>query len=160
MPDDNMQQRDLILRMRSVAHMNLRLMNIEYWSPHSLYVHLSKIKGLRSTFFPRKILQNLLCLCKKKTDVFFFILHFEQLSFLSYAGHQQTFVWYYLVIYYSNHKLEIHTQTEKCNFLFSTDCHSFIFYTWFKSIFFKTRHCTTTDFIVSRYFYAQLIWDS
>ena len=41
--------------------------------------HSSEKTGLRSTFWPRETLQNLLCLCKKKTPVVFFIFHFEQL---------------------------------------------------------------------------------
>ena len=41
--------------------------------------HSSEKTGLRSTFWPRETLQNLLCLWKKKTQVVFFVFHLEQL---------------------------------------------------------------------------------
>ena len=44
----------------------------------------SEIRGLGSTFCPREMLQNLQCLCKKKSQVAFFIFHFEQLWVLPY----------------------------------------------------------------------------
>ena len=40
---------------------------------HSNLVHSSEIKGLHSTFCSREMLQNLLCLCKKKPQVGFFL---------------------------------------------------------------------------------------
>ena len=40
---------------------------------------LFRKKGLRSTFLSKEMLQNLPYLYKKKTHVFFFILHFEEL---------------------------------------------------------------------------------
>ena len=43
------------------------------------HAHSSEKRGLRSTFWPREMLQNLLCLWKKKTQVVFFVFHFEQL---------------------------------------------------------------------------------
>ena len=39
----------------------------------------SEKRGLCSTFRPREMLQNLLCLWIKKTQVVFFVFHFEQL---------------------------------------------------------------------------------
>ena len=44
-----------------------------------LQTHSSEIKGSWSTLKPREMLQNLLCLWKKKTHVVFFIFHLEQL---------------------------------------------------------------------------------
>ena len=35
------------------------------------WLHSSEKRGLRSTFCPRKMLQNMLCLCKRKTHVVF-----------------------------------------------------------------------------------------
>ena len=46
---------------------------------HGKVEHSSEKRGLNSIFWPRETLQNLLCLCKKKTPVVFFIFHFEQL---------------------------------------------------------------------------------
>ena len=43
---------------------------------YGVVAHSLEIKGLRSTFFHRKTLQNLLCLCKKKTQVVFFVFPF------------------------------------------------------------------------------------
>ena len=44
---------------------------------HSNLVHSSEIKGLHSTFCSREMLQNLLCLCKKKPQVGFFRISFR-----------------------------------------------------------------------------------
>ena len=42
-----------------------------------LSLHSSEKRALRSTFWPRETLQNLLCLCKKKTQVVFFRFSFQ-----------------------------------------------------------------------------------
>ena len=44
-----------------------------------ILIHSSEKTGLRSTFWPRETLQNLLCLWKKKTQAVFFVFHLEQL---------------------------------------------------------------------------------
>ena len=49
-------------------------------------IHTSKKRGLRSTFWPPKMLQNLPYLWKKKTHVVFFIFHLEQLWILKHFG--------------------------------------------------------------------------
>ena len=41
--------------------------------------HSSERRGLRSTFWLREMLHNLLCLCEKKTQVFFFHFSFPGL---------------------------------------------------------------------------------
>ena len=46
--------------------------------------HTSKINDLRSSLNSKKKLQNFLYLYKKKTQVVFFVFHFEQLSFSLY----------------------------------------------------------------------------
>ena len=46
--------------------------------------HTSIKRGLRSTFWPPKMLQNLSYLWKKKTRVVFFVFHLEQLWVLPY----------------------------------------------------------------------------
>ena len=46
-----------------------------------LYLHSSKINVLRSSLNSKETLQNFLYLYKKKTQVVFFVFHFEQLSF-------------------------------------------------------------------------------
>ena len=42
-------------------------------------IHSSEIRGLRSTFCPREMLQNLPYFMYKKTHVVFFVFHFVQL---------------------------------------------------------------------------------
>ena len=49
-----------------------------------LSIHTSKINDLWSSLNSEEMLQNFLYLYKKKTQVVFFIFHFEQLSFLPY----------------------------------------------------------------------------
>ena len=44
-----------------------RKLLITYLRNPDLFCHSSEKRGLRSTFCPRKMLQNLLCLCAKKT---------------------------------------------------------------------------------------------
>ena len=61
-------------------------------------VHSWEIKGFWSTWPTREMLQNLLCLWKKKTHVVFFVFHFKQLSFFPLV---------YLYIYQSIHKEKI-----------------------------------------------------
>ena len=46
--------------------------------------HTSKKRGLRSTFWPPKMILNLPYLWKKKTHVVFFVFHLEQLWVLPY----------------------------------------------------------------------------
>ena len=46
-----------------------------------LPTHTSKINNLRSRLNSKEMLQNFLYLYKKKTQVIFFVFHFEQLSF-------------------------------------------------------------------------------
>ena len=46
--------------------------------------HTSKKRGLRSSFWPPKMLQNLPYLWKKKTHIVFFVFHLEQLWVLPY----------------------------------------------------------------------------
>ena len=64
--------------------------------------HTSKKRGLRSTFWSPKMLQNLPYLWKKKTHVVFFVFHLEQLWVLLYEcpftmvwRSNQTVVWRY-----------------------------------------------------------------
>ena len=47
-------------------------------------IHTSKINDLRSSLNSEEMLQNFLYLYKKKTQVVFFVFHFEQLSLLPY----------------------------------------------------------------------------
>ena len=44
------------------------------------WLHSSEKRGLRSTFCPRKMLQNLLCSCEKKTHVIWLIYGFSILT--------------------------------------------------------------------------------
>ena len=48
---------------------------------YGIGMHTSKINVLRSSLNSKETLQNFLYLYKKKTQVVFFIFHFEQLSF-------------------------------------------------------------------------------
>ena len=62
--------------------MNVFSKNIDFslWGiNHATLTHSSEKTGLRPTYWPRKMLQNLLCLWKKKTQVVFFVFHLEQL---------------------------------------------------------------------------------
>ena len=71
--------------------------NLENWDLLTVYkkfssliekspikAHSSEKRGLHSTFWPIEMLQNLLCLCKKKTQVVFFVFHFKQIWVLPY----------------------------------------------------------------------------
>ena len=49
-----------------------------------LQIHTSKINVLCSSLNSEEMLQNFLYLYKKKTQVVFFVFHFEQLSFFPY----------------------------------------------------------------------------
>ena len=50
----------------------------------NLMHHTSKKRGLRSIFWPPKMLQHLPYLWKKKTHIVFFVFHLEQLWVLPY----------------------------------------------------------------------------
>ena len=55
---------------------------LENWDFYVVKItHTSKINDLRSSLNSEEMLQNFLYLYKKKTQVIFFVFHFEQLSF-------------------------------------------------------------------------------
>ena len=71
--------------------------NLENWDLLTVYkkfssliekspikAHSSEKIDLHSTFWPIEMLQNLLCLCKKKTQVVFLVFHFKQIWVLPY----------------------------------------------------------------------------
>ena len=81
-----------------------------------ILIHSSEKTGLRSTVWPRETLQNLLCLCKKKTTVVFSFFISSKFEFYLYEcpglcwhrpGHSLR----------QNSKLEM-KKKNYCNFLF------------------------------------------
>ena len=62
-------------------HSQFILIILWYFFTPILQIHTSKIKVLCSSLNSRETLQNFLYLYKKKTQVVFFVFHFEQLSF-------------------------------------------------------------------------------
>ena len=64
-------------------HYTLHIILSIIWFNHSCIFTLQKV-SFRSMKISSQMLQNLLCLCKKKTHIVFFVFHFKQLYFFPY----------------------------------------------------------------------------